>query len=216
MYTVTWVIWYTLNKVLKHSLNLLADLRFFSSRHGAAPNWSISHILGNLETGGNPQVYICWVHMLPSDTLKVLDPQNRPGNRSISIGYEAIKVVAGWNMLELHPNRNTVEMACHPDFSRLIDLLSEPRIYENEQFTCHDSYKGTSKSWRKFKVVLNLRSFRDWQSLKKESLEPHILYMQSLGVKVTTKKPKTWMTNGWIGRMLPTIATFGVRVALWS
>lgn len=147
---------------------------------------------------------------------KVLDPQNRPGNRSISIGYEAIKVVAGWNMLELHPNRNTVEMACHPDFSRLIELLSEPRIYENEQFTCHDSYKGTSKSWRKFKVVLNLRSFRDWQSLKKESLEPHILYMQSLGVKVTTKKPKTWMTNGWIGRMLPTIATFGVRVALWS
>lgn len=148
---------------------------------------------------------------------KVLDPQNGPGNRSwvwrCMKRLKWLQVGTCWNYIQ---TETTVEMACHPDFSRLIDLLSEPRIYENEQFTCHDSHKGTSKSWRKFKVVLNLRSFRDWQSLKKESLEPHILYMQSLGVKATTKKTKTWMTNGWIGRMLPTIATFGVRVALWS
>ena len=113
------MIWYTLNKVLKHSLNLLADLRFFFPDMELLPTDLSLTFLETWKLGETCRCtyveYTCYL-LIHS---KVLDTQNRPGNRSIPIGYEAIKVVAGWNMLELLyiQTETTVMSGCHPDWS---------------------------------------------------------------------------------------------------
>jgi len=150
---------------------------------------------------------------------KVLDPQNGPGNWSIPImGMKRLKWLQVGTCEHVGTTSKQKPLSWDGMPSR---FFSTDRPFVGAQ----DLWKlAVNLSWflqRYLKIMTKIQGCSEpskfyWQSLKKESLEPHILYMQSLGVKVTTKKPKTWMTKGWIGRMFSTIATFGVRVTLWS